>query len=317
MATTKKATSSTRTKKTASTRKKAAPKTSATSTRVTRVSASAKEVPSRNVATATGNTTAWKLDSNVLNIVIAEIVGTFILTMVALLSFQNMMPLYVGLALAVLVLSIGAASGSHVNPAVTFGLWAAGKLKTLLVPFYWAAQLLGAMAAVAVLMAISNDAYTLNFGHFAKFDWSVFTIELVGTAVFMFGVMAVISRVDLTASAKAVGVGLSLMAGLLVAGSLYTPAYQAALDQYSEDRTSASEENAPEIPHMAYVKGATLNPAVALAATESTNTELGAPTEVEEEPRYSRLGWEVILSTLAGAAIGANLARLMNFRFRF
>lgn len=313
MATTKKAASSNRTKKTTSTRKKTAPKTSAAATKVTRVSA--KSTPSRNVATGTGSTSALRLDNNVLNIVIAELVGTFVLTMAALLTFQNVMPLYIGLTLVVLVLSVGTVSGSHVNPAVTFGLWAAGKLKAILMPFYWAAQFLGAMAAIALLNVVSNNNLGLDFGHFNEFNWNIFTVELIGTAVFLFGFVTVISRVDLTASAKAFGVGLSLMAGLLVAGSLYTPAYQAAVDQYNQDRSTSSEENAPQIPHTAYVKGATLNPAIALASAESTNAELGAPTEEENEPRYSRLGWEVILSTLIGAALGANLSRLMNYRF--
>lgn len=315
MATTKKAAASTRAKKTSSVRKKAAPKTSATATKVTRVSA--KSAPSRHVASGTGRTSALRLDNNVLNIVIAELVGTFVLTMVALLTFQNVMPLYIGLTLVVLVLSIGAVSGSHVNPAVTFGLWAAGKLKSVLVPFYWSAQLLGAMAAIAVLNAVSSNNFGLDFGHFSEFSWNIFGVELVGTAVFLFGLVTVISRVDLSAGGKALGIGLSLMAGLLVASTMHAPAWQAAVDDYNQARGASAESGSEvAIPHAAYVKGATLNPAIALATTESTNAELGAPTEEENEPRYSRLGWEVILSTLIGAALGANLARLMNYRFR-
>lgn len=314
MATTKKAASSTRTKKTASTRKKAAPKSSASATKVTRVSAKSTSTPS---VAATSKRPRVRLDGNMLNIVIAELVGTFILTMVALLTFQSIMPLYVGLTLVVLVLAIGAVSGSHVNPAVTFGLWAAGKLKALMLPFYWAAQLLGAMAAVAVLNIVSANDFGLDFGHFNTFSWDIFTVELVGTAVFLFGLVAVINRTELSNVGRALGIGMSLMLGLLVASSLYAPAYQSAVSDYSQARSNVKDgDEKPAIPHTAYVKGATLNPAVALAATESTDSELGVPSGEENERRYTRLGWEVILSTLIGAALGANLARLLSYRFR-
>lgn len=316
MATTKKATSSRTTKKTAQARTKAAPKTSAkTTTKVTRVSA--KEAPARNTAAGVGSTTARRLDSNVLNIVIAELVGTFVLTMVALLSFQSMMPLYVGLTLMVLVLSVGAVSGSHVNPAVTFGLWAAGKVKTMLVPFYWLAQFLGAMAALVMVNGLSGDSYGLNFGNFSTWSWGIFTVELVGTAVFLFGLTTALSRVDLSAAGKAVGVGLSLMVGLLVAGSLLS-SVQAGVDQgqigFEQDEATGTQK-LTNVPHELRVKGATLNPAVALASSENTDAQLQSGQVTDGETVYTRLGWEVIVSTLVGAALGAGLARLVNHRF--
>src|SRR5207249_1768209 len=52
-----------------------------------------------------------------------------------------------GLALAVAVSTFGALSGGHFNPAVSFGLAVAGKHPWPRVPTYWAAQLVGALAA--------------------------------------------------------------------------------------------------------------------------------------------------------------------------
>ncbi|MGH2376870.1 MAG: MIP/aquaporin family protein [Candidatus Limnocylindria bacterium] len=52
-----------------------------------------------------------------------------------------------GLALAVAVSTFGAISGAHFNPAVTFGLWVAGKHPRDRVLTYWAAQIAGALAA--------------------------------------------------------------------------------------------------------------------------------------------------------------------------
>ncbi len=56
-----------------------------------------------------------------------------------------------GLALAVAVSTFGALSGGHFNPAVTFGLAVAGKHPWPRVATYWAAQLVGALAAGAAL----------------------------------------------------------------------------------------------------------------------------------------------------------------------
>jgi MIP family channel proteins len=52
-----------------------------------------------------------------------------------------------GLALAVAVSVFGAISGGHFNPAVTLGLWVAGKHPRDRVLTYWGAQIAGALAA--------------------------------------------------------------------------------------------------------------------------------------------------------------------------
>jgi MIP family channel proteins len=52
-----------------------------------------------------------------------------------------------GLVLAVLVSSLGAVSGAHFNPAVTLGLWVAGKIDAARGVAYVVAQLIGAVAA--------------------------------------------------------------------------------------------------------------------------------------------------------------------------
>ena len=294
---------------------KTTPKRVASST--TRVrTVSAKDVPSRNVATATGTTTARKIDNNIINIVLAELVGTFILTMVALLAVQNVMPLFIGLTLALLVMTIGAVSGSHVNPAVTFGLWAARNLNTVMVPFYWLAQFVGAMAAILLINVVAGANMGLDFvGHFTEFSWNVVAIELIGTAVFLFGLVSVTNRNDLSAGGKALGVGLSLFVGILVATSVLTPAQSQAISDYQKS-SSKDDKASAEIPHLIYVKGATLNPAVALATSESTQSELTGAQAGDDETAYSRLSLEVIIGTLVGAALGANLALLVAYRFR-
>lgn len=263
------------------------------------------------------------LPSNLINIVIAEVFGTFVLTLVAVLATAYaLLPLYVGLTLTVLVFAIGLVSGSHINPAVTFGLWAAKKVKTVLVPFYWAAQFLGAMAAIVLIGAMSNGSFNVHFDHFTDFSVPLFALELVGTAVFMFGLTAAVAKTDLKMTGKALAIGMSLMVGLLVTGSLLPYVQNTAIAQYQEEQAAKEESdekstsaNEQSYPKEVYVGGATLNPAVAMAVTEKTDSQLqGAQVPQKDEKPYTRLSVEVILGTLVGAAIGSNLLLLVNYR---
>lgn len=299
--------------KKSSTTTKKAPSKPTTTTKVRTVKASA--APAKTVAAPVAEARrSRRLDNDVINVVLAELIGTFVLALVALLSIKDILPLYVGLTLVVLVMTIGAVSGSHVNPAVTFGLWAAKKVKTILVPFYWGAQFLGAMAAVVVMNLVSGSQKSLDFGHFTEFSWTIMLVELIGAAVFLFGLTSVLSRTDLTNGGKAFGIGLSLAVGLFVSSSLLTPAQSQAVAEYQ--REASDGKSTPAIPHQLYVPGATLNPAVALASTETTDSELKGTQAATDEKTYSRLSVEVIVGTLVGAALGANLARLLGYRFK-
>ncbi|HEX4301385.1 MAG TPA: aquaporin Z [Rhizomicrobium sp.] len=71
---------------------------------------------------------------------------------------------YVGVSLAfgLTVLTgayaFGHVSGGHFNPAVTFGLWAAGRFEAKDIAVYWIAQLLGGIVAGGVLYVIASGA---------------------------------------------------------------------------------------------------------------------------------------------------------------
>ena len=71
---------------------------------------------------------------------------------------------YAGVALAfgLTVLTgayaFGHISGAHFNPAVTFGLYVAGRFPAKDVAVYWVAQLLGGIAAGAILYVIASGA---------------------------------------------------------------------------------------------------------------------------------------------------------------
>lgn len=326
MATTKAKSKSSTTKKTTSktTAKKAAPAKATTT--VTTVSAKG----------ASGKKLASKLPSNLTNIVLAELLGTFVLALVAIMTVADITPLYVGLTLAALTMTIGAVSGSHVNPAVTFGLWSIKKVKSVLLPFYWGAQLIGAMAAVVVMSLVSGAQLGLDFGNFFNFNMAVFWVELIGTAVFLFILTSVIQRNDISASGKSIGVGLALFIGLVLSGSLFAPVATTAEADYLEalqTKASESESGSPdmealrnvEIPSAILVGGATLNPAVALASTEATSAQEvyarygindQADTSADTSSYYTRFTLEVIVATLIGAVVGAGLTRLIGYSFK-
>jgi aquaporin Z len=102
----------------------------------------------------------------------AEFVGTFVLVLggtgAACLSARfdgvGIGVLGVSLAFGLTVLgmayAIGHISGCHVNPAVTVGLWAAGRFKARDVPGYVIAQVLGGLLGSVVLLSILNGQPT-------------------------------------------------------------------------------------------------------------------------------------------------------------
>src|SRR6204780_1869404 len=69
-----------------------------------------------------------------------------------------------GLAIGIMVTAVGHISGGHLNPAVTIGFWVTRRLSTLQALFYWIAQLLGAVAATYVLIAIVPDTIWSSAG---------------------------------------------------------------------------------------------------------------------------------------------------------
>ena len=303
------------TKKAASTNKATVKKPAAAKTTVRTVSASAK--PSAKSTVTRRTNSKVQLPDNIVNIVLAELFGAFILTLVALATFQDSGALYVGLTYGLLALTLGAISGSHINPAVTFGLWTMRRLKSVLLPFYWGAQFLGAMLAVIALNWVSNSSISLTFGSFTHIDWGVFGVELVATAVFLFGLAAVVTHRELGVGARALGVGASLAIGLVVGGTLLNSLKTQDVANYQTSYQSTQGDKgakAPAIPHSAYVKSVTANPAVALAVTDNAANKLDP--SLTDKTTDSRLTLEVILGTLVGAAVGGNLYLLVAGRKR-
>jgi aquaporin Z len=92
-------------------------------------------------------------------IFLAEFIGTFALVFVGMTAgVVNAgllgISLGYGLTLAVFYYAYGHISGTHLNPAVTFGLALNGTVKWLQLVFYWIAQFAGAVLAVFFLKTL-------------------------------------------------------------------------------------------------------------------------------------------------------------------
>ena len=96
----------------------------------------------------------------------AEFLGTFTLCFVgqgAICAQQmggtlgsGLLPIAIahGMALAVMISALGAVSGGHLNPAVTFGFLVTGRQSAGSAMAYWVSQLLGAVAASFLLRGL-------------------------------------------------------------------------------------------------------------------------------------------------------------------
>jgi aquaporin Z len=110
------------------------------------------------------------------NKIFAEFIGTFILVLggcgTAVFAGTHVgfagVSLAFGLTIVAAAYAIGNISGAHLNPAVSFGVWASGRMEGKdLVP-YICAQIVGAIAAASVIyLIVSNKADFRGIGDFA------------------------------------------------------------------------------------------------------------------------------------------------------
>src|SRR5436305_3551597 len=108
------------------------------------------------------------MESDMSRRVVAEFFGTFWLVFggcgsaVVAAAFPSLGIGFLGVAFAfgltvlTMAYAVGHISGGHFNSAVTFGLCAAGRFKASDVVPYTIAQVIGAIAAAAVLYAIAS-----------------------------------------------------------------------------------------------------------------------------------------------------------------
>ena len=149
---------------------------------------------------------------------VSELLGTATLTLVVLVTLSSNLavatPVAAGLTLALFVYTIGPISGSHINPAVTVGLWSIAKIKSGEAVKYIVSQTLGAFLALK-LMALLG----LSLAGISVVDsLTVGVAEVMGAFLLVFGICSVVyGKVSDVASGLVIGG--SLLLGILVASS--------------------------------------------------------------------------------------------------
>lgn len=131
-----------------------------------------------------------------------------------------------GLSVTVMAYGIGPISGCHINPAVSLGVWAAGRLPASELPGYIIGQLLGGVFGAGVLYAIVSGkigGYDIATLGFAQNGWgegygggysmgSAILVELVTTFVFLVVILGATSKAGTTpAAGLAIGWALVLI----------------------------------------------------------------------------------------------------------
>lgn len=129
-----------------------------------------------------------------------------------------------GLTVLTMAYAVGHISGAHFNPAVSFGLWAAGRFQTKDLLGYIIAQLLGAFAAASTLFLIicgksgfesvggfaSNGYGSLSPGGYSM--TSVLIAEFVLTAFFIIIILgSTVEKSTKKFAPIAIGLGLTLI----------------------------------------------------------------------------------------------------------
>lgn len=173
---------------------------------------------------------------NMTQKMLAEFLGTLWLVLggcgsaVLAAAFPELGIGFVGVALAfgltvlTMAFAIGHISGCHLNPAVSFGLWAGGRFPASELLPYIASQVAGAIAGAGILYLIASgqDGFSLaggfasnGFGEHSPGGYSltaVLTSEIVMTAFFLIIILGATDKRAPTGFAPiAIGLGLTLI----------------------------------------------------------------------------------------------------------
>ena len=130
-----------------------------------------------------------------------------------------------GLTVLTMAFAIGHISGCHLNPAVTLGLWSAGKVPNGDVVPYIVAQVIGGIAGAAIIAAIATGKADFNlvqsgfaangFGEHSPGGYSLQAALICEVVMTFFFLMIILGATDARAPAGfapiAIGLGLTLI----------------------------------------------------------------------------------------------------------
>ncbi|WOL05191.1 hypothetical protein Cni_G13918 [Canna indica] len=162
--------------------------------------------------------------------VIAEFIGTYILifsaaaTPIVNQKYNDAATLIgaatsAGLAVTIIVISIGHISGAHLNPSVTIAFAAIHHFPWPHVPAYILAQLLGSIAASFTLSGVFHPFHSGGVTVPTISTSQAFFLEFVITSVLMFVIVAVATDTRAPRELAGVAIGATILMNILVAGS--------------------------------------------------------------------------------------------------
>ena len=180
---------------------------------------------------------------------LAELVGTFILVLfgcgTAVVAGDKVGILGIafafGLAQVAAIYGIGPISGGHVNPAVSLGVWTAGRMSARDMIGYWIGQFLGATLAAWVLFVIASGVeggYSLAVNGLGQDGWgtgyqggydltSAIVFEFVATLIFVIVILGCTQKSAPTGFAG-LAIGITLLVihifGIHITGVSVNPA---------------------------------------------------------------------------------------------
>jgi aquaporin Z len=143
-----------------------------------------------------------------------------------------------GLAIVAMAYGIGQVSGCHINPAVSFGVYVAGRMSAAEMVGYWIAQVLGAIVGAAVLYLILSGKASGWTGGLGQNGWgagylgeysvvSAFIFEVVATFLFLVCILGV-TQAGAPAGFAGLAIGMTLIAihivGINITGTSVNPA---------------------------------------------------------------------------------------------
>lgn len=125
-----------------------------------------------------------------------------------------------GLAVAIMIYTIGDISGAHMNPAVSYGFWLAGRFPASELLPYISSQCLGAIAASVTLSLLFPTHETLGITLPSGVWWQSFVLEILLAFFLMFVIMNVSSGAKETGMMAGLAIGGLVCLEALVAGKI-------------------------------------------------------------------------------------------------
>ncbi len=183
-----------------------------------------------------------------LKLLLAEFIGTATLVLFgcgsAVLAGEAVGQLGIafafGLAVVAMAYGVGPVSGCHINPAISFGAFVAGRMAGAEMLRYWAAQCLGGFvgACILLLIATGRSDYAIALDGLGQNGWgegylgeyslmAAFTWEVVATFLFLVVVLGA-TQAGAPAMIAGLAIGLTLtvihIVGIKITGVSVNPA---------------------------------------------------------------------------------------------